>query len=178
MNDPNRTGPYQPATVDEVAAERPQRIGRYRVERLLGQGGFGLVYLAHDDQLRRLVAIKVPHPKRVKTPEDAEAYLTEARTVANLDHPNIVPVHDLGSTDEFPCFVVSKYIEGSTLAQRIKDNQPSYYETTELLATVAETLPSAHRKGLVYGGGKDGAEVVLVVIEGRGYTWPGQQPPV
>src|SRR5262245_4271446 len=100
MNDPNRTRPYQATTVDEVAAEPPQHIGRYRVESLLGQGGFGLVYLAHDDQLRRLVAIKVPHPERVTKPEDAQAYLTEARTVANLDHPNIVPVHDVGSTDE------------------------------------------------------------------------------
>ena len=89
MNDPNRTGPSQPATVEEVAAEQPQHIGRYRVEHLLGQGGFGLVYLAHDDQLQRLVAVKVPHPERVKTPEDAQAYLTEARTVASLDHPNI-----------------------------------------------------------------------------------------
>jgi len=50
----------------------------YRVEKVLGKGGFGLVYQAHDDQLQRLVAIKVPHPERVRKPEDAEAYLTEA----------------------------------------------------------------------------------------------------
>jgi serine/threonine protein kinase len=62
------------------------------VEGVLGQGGFGLVYLAHDDQLQRLVAIKVPHRKLIARPEDTEAYLTEARTVANLDQPNIVPV--------------------------------------------------------------------------------------
>src|SRR5271165_6129522 len=97
MNDLNRTGPFQPATEDDVAAKPPQRIGRYRIEKVLGKGGFGLVYLAHDDQLQRLVAIKVPHRKLVDRPEDAEAYLTEARTVANLDHPNIVPVHDVGS---------------------------------------------------------------------------------
>src|SRR5215469_14347849 len=128
MNDLNQT-------VDEPGRESgravpgeatPTHIGRYRVEWLLGQYGFGLVYLAHDDQLRRLVAFKVPHPERVKTPEDAQAYLTEARTVANLDHPNIVPVHDVGGTEDCPCYVVSKFIEGSTLAQRIKDNQPSY----------------------------------------------------
>ena len=51
-----------------------------------------------------------------RTPRDAEAYLTEARTVANLDHPNIVPVYDVGSTERFPCFVVSKYIDGADLA--------------------------------------------------------------
>src|SRR5271165_5998649 len=118
MNDPNRTGPYQPATVDEVAAAIPQRIGRYRVEKILGQGGFGLVYLAHDEQLQRPVAVKVPHPRLVSRPEDAEAYLTEARTIAGLDHPNIIHVYDVGSTEDCPCFVVSKYIDGSTLAQR------------------------------------------------------------
>ena len=57
------------------------------------------------------------------TTEDAEAYLTEARTVANLDHPNIVPVYDVGSTEEFPCFVVSKYIDGTDLATRLKQSR-------------------------------------------------------
>src|ERR1700733_5746868 len=114
MNDPARTCDYQPGrkqepTVDGVAP--PKHIGRYRIEKILGKGGFGIVFLAHDEQLQRLVAIKVPHRHRVSTPEDAEAYLTEARTVANLDHPHIVPVHDLGSTPDYPCFVVSKYIE-------------------------------------------------------------------
>src|SRR5438132_10030919 len=120
MNDPERTGAYQPEGADSPAVDAvmPPSIGRYRIERLLGKGGFGLVYLAHDDQLQRLVAIKVPHRKLVDRREAAEAYVTEARTVANLDHPNIVPVHDVGRTDDFPCFVVSKYIDGTDLATR------------------------------------------------------------
>jgi hypothetical protein len=128
----------------------PDRIGRYRVERVLGEGGFGLVYLAHDDQLQRLVAIKVPHRERVAQPEDAEAYLTEARTVANLDHPNIVPVHDVGSTQEFPCFAVSKFIDGTDLAKKIKQSHLSLHEAVELVATVAEALHYAHKQGLVH----------------------------
>ena len=96
------------------------------------------------------MAIKVPHPKLVARPEDAVAYLTEARTVANLDHPNIVPVHDVGSTPEYPCFIVSKYIEGSTLSQKIKEDRPSFAEATELVATIAEALHYAHRMGLVH----------------------------
>jgi len=119
MSDPYKTFPPKPIEMDKVATEQPQGIGRYRIERVLGKGGFGLVYLAHDEQLQRLVAIKVPHRHRVSTAKDAEAYLIEARTVANLDHPNIVPVHDVGSTEDYPCYVVSKFIEGSTLAQRI-----------------------------------------------------------
>ena len=62
------------------------------------------------------MVIKVPHRERVERPEDAQACLTEARTVANLDHPNIVPVYDVGSTEQFPCYVVSKFIDGTDLA--------------------------------------------------------------
>ena len=83
---------------DTDAWELPDRIGRYRVERILGKGGFGLVYLAHDEQLSRPVAIKVPHAQLLARPEDTELYVTEAQTVANLDHANIVPVYDVGST--------------------------------------------------------------------------------
>jgi hypothetical protein len=104
------------------AAEQPQQIGRYRVQKILGKGGFGLVYLAYDDQLKRAVAIKVPHRDRVERPEDAQAYLTEARTVANLDHPNIVPVYDVGGTEHFPCYIVSKYIDGTDLFTRLKQH--------------------------------------------------------
>ncbi|HEV3256447.1 MAG TPA: serine/threonine-protein kinase, partial [Gemmataceae bacterium] len=127
-------------------------IGRYRIERVLGQGGFGLVYLAHDDQLQRLVAIKVPHRKLVDRPEAAEAYLNliEARTVANLDHPNIVPVFDVGSTKQYPCFIVAKYIEGSSLKRMMREVPFSTTEAGELVATVADALHYAHRKGIVH----------------------------
>ncbi len=128
----------------------PRHIGRYRIEKLLGQGGFGSVYLAHDDQLQRLVAIKVPHLRRLATPEDAAAYLTEARTAAGLDHPNIVPVYDFGSSGDCPCFIVSKYIEGVPLSERIKFNRPASAESAELVATIAEALHYAHRKRLVH----------------------------
>ena len=128
----------------------PRQIGRYRVETLLGQGAFGLVYLAHDDQLRRPLAIKVPHRQLVARPEDAEAYLAEARTIASLEHPNIVPVFDVGSTDEFPFFVVSKFIDGASLATRLKQSRLSLQKAFELVATVAETLHYAHQQHLVH----------------------------
>src|SRR5262249_33795242 len=111
----------------------PAMIGRYPVRRLLGHGNHGLVYLAHDDKLQRLVAIKVPHRERVASPLDAEAYLSEARTVANLDHPNIVPVHDVGSTEPFPVFVVSKHIDGTDLATRLRKWPLAVGETAALV---------------------------------------------
>jgi serine/threonine protein kinase len=128
----------------------PSCIGRYRVERLLGEGGFGRVYLAHDEQLRRPVAIKLPRPDRFVRPADAEGYLAEARVLAQLDHPHIVPVHDVGQTPDGLPFVVSKFIEGSDLARRIQQRRPSFAGSGELVATVAEALHYAHRKGLVH----------------------------
>jgi len=150
MNDLNQTVD-EPGREPSVSTEStPSEIGRYRIEKVLGKGGFGLVYLAHDDQLQRLVAIKVPHRKLVDRPEAAEAYLTEARTVANLDHPHIVAVYDVGSTEQFPCFVVSKYIDGMDLATRLKRSRLSTHEAVELVATVAEALHHAHKQGLVH----------------------------
>src|SRR5450755_883772 len=155
MNNPSDAVDPAPRTpkataVDCASDEQPQQIGRYRIKNVLGKGGFGLVYLAHDEQLHRLVAIKVPHARLISRPEDAEAYLTEARTVANLDHPNIVPVHDVGSTEDCPCYVVSKYIDGTDLATRLKQSRLSIHETVELAATVAEALHHAHKQGLVH----------------------------
>jgi serine/threonine protein kinase len=150
MNEPYQTLPQPTIDLNKIAAEPPQWIGRYRIERVLGKGGFGLVYLAQDEQLQRLVAIKVPHSNLVCRPEDAEAYLIEARTVANLDHPNIVPVYDVGGAENFPCYVVSKFIEGSTLAERIRANRPSVAEAAKLVATAAETLQYAHNQGIVH----------------------------
>ena len=153
MNDPYQnveTPGIKGSSTDTDSQSLPEQIGRYRIERLLGQGGFGLVYLAHDDQLNRPVAIKVPHARLVSQASDAEAYLIEARTVANLDHPNIVPVHDVGSTEQFPCYVVSKYVDGTNLAARLNQPPLSLHETVELIATVAEALHYAHKQGLVH----------------------------
>jgi serine/threonine protein kinase/formylglycine-generating enzyme required for sulfatase activity len=128
----------------------PSNIGRYRIISLLGQGGFGRVYLAHDDELDRPVAIKVPNPERITRPEDVDAFLIEARNLAKLDHPNIVPVFDVGRTEDGLCFVVSKLVEGSDLAVRIRQCRPSIGESAGLVATIADALHYAHSRGLVH----------------------------
>src|ERR1017187_4363932 len=128
----------------------PTQIGRYRVIRLLGKGGFGRVYLAHDDELDRQVAIKVPNPERVSSPEDLEAYLTEAKILAKLEHPNIVPVHDAGRFGDGLCYVVSKFLEGNDLATKLREGRLGFRESAELIALVAEALHYAHTRGLVH----------------------------
>jgi serine/threonine protein kinase len=139
-----------PEAAPAATAEQPATLGRYRITAKLGSGGFGVVYRGYDDDLRREVAIKVPHRQRISRPEDVEAYLAEARILASLDHPHIVPVHDMGRTPDGLCYVVSKFIEGSDLKERLRTTRSSFAEAAALVATVAEALHHAHRKGLVH----------------------------
>lgn len=170
-NDPDETEDYaaigkELPPIDPDAL--PSHIGRYRIEKIIGKGGFGLVYLAHDDQLQRLVAIKVPHASLVAQATQAEAYLAEACMVAKLKHPNIVPVYDVGSTAESPCFIVSEYIHGSTLTEVIKDRRPTYAESGELIATIAEALHYTHFMGLVHRDIKPGN--ILIDASGKPFV--------
>jgi formylglycine-generating enzyme required for sulfatase activity len=166
--EPGRTMPVDPGELVTAAASAagvPSHIGRYRVQATLGEGGFGRVYLAFDEQLQRLVAIKVPHRQLVPGPEAAEFYLAEARAAACLDHPNIVPVYDFGGTPDHPCFIVSKFIEGQTLARQMRAQWPSFAEAARLVATVAEALHHAHLRGIVHRDVKPGN--ILLDTAGR-----------
>ncbi|QEF97611.1 Serine/threonine-protein kinase PknB [Stieleria maiorica] len=135
---------------DEPEELLPRTIGRYKIESLLGKGGFGSVYLAYDDELRRHVTIKVPHAHRIKRSKDVNAFLTEARTLAKLEHPNVVPVHDVGTTDDGLCFIVSRYIDGRDLVHRMRSTPLSILESVELVATIAEALHYVHNQGVIH----------------------------
>jgi eukaryotic-like serine/threonine-protein kinase len=132
------------------APNEPRTIGRYHVRRALGQGGYGRVYLAHDSDLDRLVAIKVPIAEKISPFMDIEGYLREARTLARLSHPHIVPVHDVGHTDDGLCYIVSRYMEGGDLAARLKESRYTSYEAAGLVACLAEALHYAHIQDLVH----------------------------
>jgi hypothetical protein len=142
------TGPETPSAAAQ--ADLPARLGRYRVTARLGSGGFGVVYQAHDDDLQREVAIKVPHPERLASPQAVAAYLAEARVLAGLDHPGIVPVYDFGRTDDGRCYLVSKLVPGTDLHARIQQGRLSLDQAVEVAARVAEALDHAHRRGLVH----------------------------
>ncbi len=128
----------------------PTAFGRYRVIRPLGRGGMGSVYLGYDDQLDRQVAIKVPHSQLFQTSEGRDAFLREARTLAKLEHPRIIAVHDAGQTDDGNCYVVFKFVDGQTLKERIRDMRLPPREASDMLAEVADALHYAHKQGFVH----------------------------
>jgi serine/threonine protein kinase len=138
------------ASPTEFAKSLPKTLGRYEVRGVLGKGAFGIVLKGYDPELNREVAIKVPRRERLRTPEAVRAYLAEAKLLASLDHPGIVPVYDCGRTDDGLCYVVSKYIEGSDLARLMSTERMSYDRAASLIATVAEALHAAHKRGLVH----------------------------
>jgi formylglycine-generating enzyme required for sulfatase activity len=131
------------------SAPLPSAFGRYRVTRLLGEGGYGRVYQAFDEQLQRDVAIKVTSGQRWTAASQA-TMLAEARLLAGLDHPHIVPVYDAGQTEQQELYVVSKLIDGSDLATRIKLNRPDRLLALRIVEAIAEALDYAHARGLVH----------------------------
>lgn len=134
-----------------VTDSMPENIGRYRIVRVLGSGGFGQVFLAEDDELRRQVAIKVPRTSS-QNEFDIELYRTEAQNVAKLEHPHIVPVYDIGQTDEYACFIVSKLVDGRDLAACLQDPQhrPNLQQSVEIIRKIASALAYSHKRGLVH----------------------------
>lgn len=124
--------------------------GRYRRIRDLGAGAFGVVFLAFDEELHRLVAIKIPSAERFRRSKDADLFLAEARTVASLNHPNIVPVYDLGRTQDGAVFVVSRFIEGCTLRDKLRSGRLSFTESCQLIQTVARALQEAHNHRVIH----------------------------
>jgi serine/threonine protein kinase/formylglycine-generating enzyme required for sulfatase activity len=148
--------------------QQPRHLGRYRITARLGSGGFGVVYKGYDGELRRDVAIKVPHRHRLTSPQDADVYLTEARVLASLDHPGIVPVYDVGRTDDGLCYLVSKFIEGQDLATQLRAAKIGQDEAARIIASVAEALHHAHERGLVHRDIKPGN--ILLDCDGRTYV--------
>jgi len=126
-----------------------QTISHYLVIGKLGSGGMGEVYLAEDQQLSRKVAIKFL-PADAATDKGArQRLLREARTAATLDHPNICAIYEVGQDDSHS-FIVLQYIEGETLAARLKRQGPELREALAIAAQVADALNEAHGRGIIH----------------------------
>jgi serine/threonine protein kinase len=135
-----------------TAADTPcsgRLLGRFTLLDTVGQGAFGTVYRARDPELDRTVALKVPRAGNLAGPQELDRFLREARSVAQLRHPGIVAVHEVGQADGLP-YLVSDFVEGVTLSDLFSARRPTQRESAELLATVAEAVQYAHAQGVVH----------------------------
>jgi serine/threonine protein kinase/serine phosphatase RsbU (regulator of sigma subunit) len=127
--------------------EMPTTIGRYDIRGILGRGGFGAVYRGYDAQLDRHVAVKVPVLKPTKDREGW--FLREARQLAQLKHPGIVTVHDVGVHNGV-CFIVSEFLDGPDLNHWLQNRTLSWQEAARITATLADALAAAHARNIVH----------------------------
>jgi eukaryotic-like serine/threonine-protein kinase len=126
-----------------------QRLGRFEVIEVVGQGAFGTVYKGRDPDLDRAVALKVPRAGQLAGPADVARLTREARSVAQLRHPSIVSIHEVGSSAGVP-FLVSEFVEGVTLADWLSARRATFAEAARWAADLADALHFAHGRGVVH----------------------------
>ncbi len=129
--------------------EVPQRVGRYDLQRAIGGGSFGTVYDALDTELGRRVAVKLPRHAILPHSEEGMRFVHEARNLARLSHPAIVPVLDAGWSDGL-FYIVCSLVEGPTLADRVRDGPIEPRATARIIATLCDALDHAHQQGIVH----------------------------
>jgi len=125
------------------------RLGPYEVLSQIGSGGMGEVYKARDTRLDRTVAIKVLPEHRYNTPQARERFEREAKAISSLNHPHICTLHDVGQQDGID-YLVMEYLEGQTLANRLKRGPLPLDQVLQLAIEITEALDAAHRHGVIH----------------------------
>jgi tRNA A-37 threonylcarbamoyl transferase component Bud32 len=129
---------------------KERRLGKFELIDRVGVGAFGSVYKARDTELDRIVAVKVPRAVPLDNGSDeGDRFFREARSVAQLRHPSIVSVHEVGEHNGLP-FLVQDFVEGVTLADLLTSERLPPHQAAELVATVADALQYAHDRGIVH----------------------------
>lgn len=146
-------------------AEPPKTIGRYRIDRPLGQGAMGVVYLAEDPLLKRRVAIKAVRAEGDERLRALERFQREAEISAQLNHPNIVTVFDVGDEPGVGPFITMEYVEGQNLGQFIREGSLETETKFSILIQAMHALRAAHRHAIVHRDVKP--ENILVAENGR-----------
>ncbi|MGA0039231.1 MAG: protein kinase domain-containing protein [Pirellulales bacterium] len=148
---------FPPVTMRSPGSDRfvpgvvslPASLGDYELLEEIGRGGMGVVYKATQRSLGRTVAIKMLLRRDLATPVDIQRFHSEAEAAAQLDHPGIVSVYEVGEWDGHP-FYSMQYIEGTTLARRLADGPMAAKESARLLAEVADAVEVAHAHGVLH----------------------------
>lgn len=141
-----QTGKDSLTEAPNAPAEPRTLANRYRLDNLVAEGGFAQVWRGYDLELQRVIAVKVPKPNRLQS---SDAFMAEARRVARLKHPGIVQVYDVGMDGEL-CFIVSEFIEGGSLADRLSKNPPTTEQAIRWIIDIAEALEHAHLHGVIH----------------------------
>ena len=126
-----------------------QIIGRYRIERKLGAGGAGEVFLALDVELERFVALKILSAEFSGNPNHVRRFAQEARAASALNHPNILTIYESGNIEDVR-FIAAEYVEGETLRTRLRRAPLNSDEIFDVFAQTAAALVAAHRAGIVH----------------------------
>src|SRR6266542_1425483 len=124
-------------------------VKRYQILGLLGKGGMGEVYLAEDTELHRRIALKILPSDFTRDPDRVRRFVQEAHAASALNHPNIVTIHEIGQLDGAH-FIVTEYIEGQTLGERLRAGQMQLADTVDVAIQVASALDAAHAEGIVH----------------------------
>lgn len=140
----------QAAAAPTWPAPPPVAIGRYPLRAKLGEGAFGTVYLAHDLDLDRQVAIKVPKLARGASARTIDSFLREARTAARLKHPGIVAIYDIGRGSDDSWYIVMEYVAGKSLRQILEVEKVPADRAAQILQQAAVAVHHAHKQGLVH----------------------------
>ncbi|MCA9122260.1 MAG: protein kinase [Planctomycetaceae bacterium] len=124
-------------------------VDRFQLINMLGRGAFGTVYKARDTKLNRFVAMKIPRSGTFSSREDEDRFVSEAEHAAQLNHPGIVQVYDVGRTNEYP-FIVIEFVRGVTLSDVTTARRMDFAEATRLIATIADALHHAHEHQVIH----------------------------
>ena len=125
-----------------------QMLGTYRIERQIGAGGMGEIYLAADEKLNRKVALKILPAEYTSNDERVKRFEMEARAISALNHPNIVTIHDVGSENGIN-FIATEYVEGKTIRELIGE-KPPLAEILAVMLQVCDALAVAHAAGIIH----------------------------
>jgi len=138
------------ASFDNSVPMPGNQIGQFRIERELGRGAMGIVYLAHDTKLDRTVAIKSLSAEVLENPAAISRFSREARVLASLNHPNIATIYETLEQTEGTGYLVLEYVPGQTLTERIAEGKLELDEVLSIALQIAEAMAAAHECGVIH----------------------------